>query len=233
MGTLFIIIGVAFIGTGIFMSISKSNKNATKVTSSEIESSTDTVQPISTFSESRSESSISAVSSTKSPDKKTIDPKQIGNDFEGYMADILKANNIILKQWNQGSTSPEGAYAENELNPDFYVSHILNRKPIEYWVECKYRSTLPYNGFTIEDYQLKRYVGIQKNSKRKIIIALGIGGSAKAPNKIYLIPLDTLNRYKRIGHKYLPEYEILNPRTNFGPHISDWFLNEVFKKNKD
>ncbi len=38
---------------------------------------------------------------------------------------ILKANGIRLKQWNQGTTSPEGAFAENELNPDFFVSQNL------------------------------------------------------------------------------------------------------------
>lgn len=57
--------------------------------------------------------------------EETTGPKQKGNLFEGHVADILKANGIRLKQWNQGTTSPEGAFAENELNPDFFVSQKI------------------------------------------------------------------------------------------------------------
>lgn len=164
-------------------------------------------------------------------DSKT-DPKEMGNDFEGYIADMLKANSILLKEWNQGTTSPEGAYAENELNPDFRVIQKSERGSIEYWVECKYRSRLQREGFRLEDYQLNRYESIQRSSKRKIIIALGVGGSPKAPSDLYLIPLDTISRFKRIGHKFLPHYALENPRENFKSHMGEWFYNEVFKKNR-
>lgn len=170
---------------------------------------------------------------SKSDTVSETDPKEIGNDFEGYIADMLKANSIVLKEWNQGTTSPEGAYAENELNPDFRVIQKSDRGSLEYWVECKYRTRLQREGFRLDDYQLKRYESIQRGSKRKIIIALGVGGSPKAPTNFYLIPLDTISRFKRIGHKFLPHYALENPRENFKSHMGDWFYNEVFKKNKN
>ena len=154
-----------------------------------------------------------------------------GNDFEGYVADILKANGIRLKQWNQGTTSPEGAYADNELNPDFLVMHKDDR--LEYWVECKYRSSLPSKGFDLEYYQLTRYYSLQGKTKKKVLIALGVGGTANAPENFYVIPLDTLMRFKRIGHKFLPNYSLADPRNGFKQHMSDWFHNEVFKKRKN
>ncbi len=52
---------------------------------------------------------------TGRPVEETTDPKQKGNLFEGHVADILKANGIRLKQWNQGTTSPEGALRKMSL----------------------------------------------------------------------------------------------------------------------
>lgn len=113
--------------------------------------------------------------------EETTGPKQKGNLFEGHVADILKANGIRLKQWNQGTTSPEGAFAENELNPDFFVSQKSDRGQLDYWIECKYRASLHREGFRLKDYQLSRYESIQRSSKRKIIVALGVGGAPDSP----------------------------------------------------
>lgn len=170
--------------------------------------------------------------SSFSENKNAKTAKEKGNDFEGHFADILKASSCRLLEWNQGATSPGGAYAENELNPDFLVAQNARGMELKYWVECKYRSTLPKEGFTLKDYQLTRYNDIQKKSKRKVIVALGTGGSSEAPEAIYLIPLDSLTRFKRIGHKYLSNYLLHNPKQNLSSHMESWFFNEVFTKSK-
>lgn len=157
-------------------------------------------------------------------------PKQKGNDFEGLMADILKASGLRLLEWNQGATSPGGAYAENELKPDFLVCQNARGMELRYWVECKYRSSLPANGFYLKDYQSERYQKIQKESKRKVVVVLGVGGRPDSPDKFYVIPLDTITRFKRVGHKFLPHYNLESPSAKFAGHMSSWFFNEVFKK---
>ncbi len=166
--------------------------------------------------------------STLKPEAAT--PKQKGNDFEGLMADILKDSGIRLLEWNQGATSPGGAYAENELKPDFLVCQNARGMELRYWVECKYRSSLPANGFYLKDYQSERYQKIQKETKRKVVVVLGVGGRPDSPDKFYVIPLDTIARFKRVGHKFLPHYNLESPRANFTGHMSSWFFNEVFKK---
>ena len=136
----------------------------------------------------------------------------------------------LRRQWNQGATSPDGAYAENELNPDFLVAHRDDK--LEYWVECKYRSSIPPKGFDLEEYQMTRYRSIQGKSRKKVLIALGVGGSPSAPQNFYVIPLDSLVRFKRIGPRFLPNYSLGNPRNGFRQHVYDWFHNEVFRKKE-
>lgn len=158
------------------------------------------------------------------------DPKQKGNSFEGFVADILKSSSCRLLEWNQGTTSPSGAYGENELNPDFKVLQSARGSHLKYWLECKYRSDLSSEGFRLDNSQLSRYSGIQSDSHLKVIVALGVGGRPEKPLSVYLIPLDTIMRFKRIGHKFLPNYRLEDPETNFSRHMEEYFFEDVFKK---
>ena len=207
LGIVILVIGLLLVVTGsIIISVKKNEKSEKSVM---------------VFEDTASETCIRS---------DTVTPKQKGNDFENWMADILKASHFRLLEWNQGTTSPEGAYAKNELNPDFLVLQNAGDSDLCYWIECKYRSSLSRKGFYLKDYQLDRYRKIQKKTKCKIVIALGVGGRPDYPDKFYIIPLDTIVAFKRIGHKYLPNYSLDNPRTNFAGHMSSWFFNEVFQK---
>lgn len=158
------------------------------------------------------------------------DPKEKGNKFEDYVANILKDNSIRIKEWNKGSVTSEGAFGENALNPDMFVADKTDSMNLEYWIECKFRSSIPEKGFELEQYQIDRYSAIQGKSKRKILIALGLGGSANNPDRFFIIPLDSIKRFKHIPEKYIINYRIDNPKANFKKEIRDYFFNEVFKK---
>lgn len=160
------------------------------------------------------------------------DSKMKGNNFEGCFADILKEASCRIIEWNQGATSPNGAYAENELKPDFLVGQKARGLDLRYWVECKFRTSLPKEGFSLKEYQVARYSDIQRDSKQKVVIALGVGGNSGSPDNFYIIPLDSLSRFKRIGHKYLDNYKVSDPVKNFGNHMEVWFFEDVFKNAK-
>lgn len=175
-------------------------------------------------------SSSSQPSATDSKKSQSQDAKEKGNNFEDFIANTLKANSIRIKEWNKGAVTDEGAFADNALNPDFFLLDAEGKVNLEYWLECKYRSSIPGRGFELNDYQITRYQQIQKDSKRKILICLGVAGEPSAPSKIYIIPLDTLIRYKHMPEKYLSSYEIPNPRVSLKKHIRDYFYQQVFKK---
>lgn len=156
--------------------------------------------------------------------------KKKGNDFEDYVANILNANSLTIKEWNKGTVTEDGAFGENALNPDMFIVDNGTQVGLEYWVECKYRSYLTNDGFKLDESQIERYKQTQKQSKRKILIALGLGGSASNPERFFLIPLDSLVRYKHIPEKYIVRYQVEDPKWNLKEYVRKYFFEDVFKK---
>ena len=160
------------------------------------------------------------------------DSKTIGNDFEDYVANIFHKQGLRIKEWNKGSVTDEGAFAENALNPDMFIVDNSGDQSLEYWIECKFRSSLPAAGFELKEYQLNRYADVQRNSKRKVLVALGLGGSPKDPDSFYIVPIDSLKRFKHIPEKYLTKYVVPYPESSLNKYIRNYFFNDVFKKSK-
>ena len=117
---------------------------------------------------------------------------------------------------------------ENALRPDFFLSQEINGKPVQYWVEAKYRSKIG-EFFFLQDYQFERYKKHQRESKRKIIIAIGVGGIPSSPHSFYFVPLDILEDGK-VSRDVMKTYFLSNPVRDFPGRMERWFLNEVFKK---
>ncbi|MBD5185150.1 MAG: hypothetical protein HDS92_00930 [Bacteroidales bacterium] len=170
--------------------------------------------------------------STQSEPQAKDDSKSKGNDFEDYVANILKANSITIKEWNKGTVTYEGAFGENALNPDMFAVDKETKLGLEYWIECKFRSYLTSEGFKLDEKQLERYKRIQKSSKRKILIALGLGGEASSPERFFIIPLDSLVENKHIQKQNLADYQLYNPKKNLKEHVRNYFFKEVFKNSK-
>lgn len=211
MGTVLIIVGAIIAGIGVVMTVSnheKSDNNA------DIETTSKTV----------------AEDAHQQPKENQSDLKTKGNNFEAYIADELKESGCRLIEWNQGTTTPNGNYAENEFKPDFLIGQKARGLDLAYWVECKYKSKLSKQGFMLEKPQFERYAETQHESRKKILIVLGVGGQSDKPDQIYVIPLDTIKEYKRVGLKYIDHYKT----DNLTESIEDWFFEEVFqKKRKD
>lgn len=177
----------------------------------------------------RNEKPDNKFSIEEKPDKKTEQSaKEKGNDFEEVLANMFRKNKIRILEWNQGTVTKAGAMGENALRPDFFLSQEINGKPVQYWVEAKYRSKIG-EFFFLQDYQFERYKKHQRESKRKIIIAIGVGGIPSSPHSFYFVPLDILEDGK-VSRDVMKTYFLSNPVRDFPGRMERWFLNEVFKK---
>lgn len=155
--------------------------------------------------------------------------KAKGNCFEDYVANIFKDRSVFrVKNWYQGVTSSEGVYAESNLNPDFEIEQTLyDNFRVKYWIECKYRSAFKNGELDIDDWQIDRYKNSQRESHQKVLLAIGVGGSAASPSSFYLVPVDSI-RGEKISPAFLSQFQLSDPHQNFAQRISDYFQKEVF-----
>lgn len=235
MNVLLIVVGIVMIAVGVGMSISGKNKENP---SQHVDNSSVTADPaparaaVPTAAESKPVPRTVIEHESVPTEEKKGDSKAIGNDFEDYVANIFHKQGLRIREWNKGSVTDAGAFAENALNPDMFILDDSGDRKLEYWIECKFRSSIPSTGFELKEYQLNRYADAQRDSKRKILVALGVGGSPKSPDSFYLIPLDSLKRFKHIPDKYLTNYIVPSPEANLKKYIRNYFFNDVFKKSK-
>lgn len=122
MGIALIVVGVILVGAGIFL-VTRDSKPE------------EAVEQMA----SRSPQERNVALADKSQEKSS---KEKGNDFEGYVVDLLSASGVSLKEWNQGTTSPGGTYAENELKPDLFISDSKGSSSLEYWWSVNSRAGL-------------------------------------------------------------------------------------------
>lgn len=240
MGTLFIVLGATSLIIGMAINASDSGKNTNKaVEKSEVsteskktpsEEEKPKIEAISTENKESSKISKSEIKESveivqKEPERSA---KEKGNDFEDFMAEIFVGSGIRMKEWNKGSATSSGAIADNALNPDFFLELTTDKKPIEFWVECKYRSDLS-KGITLPDYQIKRYRAKQRESRRKIFLAIATDGAPSAPESLYIVPLDSFKN-EGMNREDLKSFYMSEPQKNFRGRIYNYFMNKVFKK---
>ena len=163
----------------------------------------------------------------------SIDPvKQRGNEFEGYMVDVFAPEKgFLLKEWNQGQISPNGNFSEDELKPDLKIERVRPGKNLAFWLECKYRSTLNSKYPLFKDYQIERYSTFQGKSHIKVLVAIGTGGTPSAPEKVYILPLDTVKVGTLTSESDYSPFELKDPANGAAKYIDDYFKT-IFSKSR-
>lgn len=157
------------------------------------------------------------------------DSKAKGDAFENFVVNLLADWRLKLLDRTQDAVSTAGVVAESCKNPDLHVQQKRGESNIDYYLECKYRSRW-YNGeITFEGWQLDRYRQFQRDNRRKVIIALGVGGTASAPATFMLVPLDSIrgNSVKQVKTEF-----IVSPTSSaLVEYMNDYFTT-VFRKAK-
>lgn len=160
-----------------------------------------------------------------------LDPssKEKGDKFENFVVNILADNRFTLLDRTQDAVSSAGVVAESCKNPDLHIQQKRGNGEIDYYVECKYRSQWNTDAVTFEEWQLKRYRQFQHDSHRKVIIALGVGGTADALATLRLVPLDSIrdNTIRKIDTKFA-----VGPTSSALYDYMNAYFSTVFKKAK-
>lgn len=158
------------------------------------------------------------------------DTEMKGKLFEKFVVDLIPINlGFKLLSW-RGDKVHANIYSQDSLYPDLWIQHPKSSGSIDYYIECKYRSWWDDNEVIFEDWQIKRYKDFQREKKRKILIALGVGGSPEKPETLMIVPLDSINdgRIKKIDTQF-----VVTPTSdNFVKYMNNYFYT-VFSKTKE
>jgi ABC-type multidrug transport system fused ATPase/permease subunit len=146
----------------------------------------------------------------KNEENKKIEAFKKGEEFENYVENNLFPEKyfILLSKTHNYETNNK-RYVEDSLKPDLKFRDKKTGKI--FYVECKFRSNLYQNKFhwTKSDKQFDRYKDIELNENIETFIAMGLGGTANNPNKVYLMPLREI-KYTALYPSVLKNWEITN-----------------------
>lgn len=155
--------------------------------------------------------------------------KTKGDAFEDFVVNLLADWRLKLLDRTQDHKSTAGVVAESSKNPDLHVEQKRGKGEIDYYIECKYRSRWDKGAVNFEEWQLNRYRQFQRSQRRKVLVALGVGGSPSSPATLRIVPLDSLvnNSIREIDTKYA-----VQPTSSGLVEYMDRYFTDVFKAAK-
>lgn len=152
-----------------------------------------------------------------------------GRKFEEFVVSLCAdKNRFKLLAW-RGDKISGTIYAEDTLMPDLHLRHRLDAKEVEYYVECKYRTTL-CDGKLDLTRQLKRYRRMSSaKDNTDLFIAVGIGGTPSAPEKFYIIPSRMIKHDHVLNIENFSKCLCQTSGTDFHNYINHFYNKRVFR----
>ncbi len=131
-----------------------------------------------------------------------------GLQFERYISFLFPHNIWVIADRTKDSSKKLGRLVESDTNPDFTFRHIATGKTIA--VECKFHSYFykgKYGDFGTwwRKEQGERYRAYGAEHKIPVFVAIGIGGDAKNPQRLFFCPLEKLNN---APHEFITENDL-------------------------
>lgn len=236
MGIIMIVIGAVLLISGIVIVTTKTNPMERKepfADSTPIENQINYSEHNSTVANASAVTEPSVTESTaqlEKPSKTTEeDSKAKGNSFEDFVVNLLADWRFKLLDRTQDAVSSAGVVAESCKNPDLHVQQKRGNGEIDYYIECKYRSNWNNGKVTFKDWQINRYRQFQKENRRKVLFALGVGGTASSPATFMLVPLDSIrdNSIQQIKTEF-----VIKPTPSSLVDYMNSYFTKVFSKAK-
>lgn len=240
MGVILIVAGAALLVIGIVMTARKNDKKG-ELSYAVAKNEKNSEQPyVLAKNEKNSEQSyvVDRPNANAEPMERTLagtvsdsptidDPKQKGDNYEDFVVNLLADWRFGLLNRTQDKKSSAGVVAESSKDPDLHVKQKRGKDYIDYYIECKYRSRWKDGKIEFENWQLNRYRKFQRDKHRKVLIALGVGGTASRPDTLMIVPLDSIkgNAIRQIDTKYM-----VQPNSDALYSYMNTYFTSVFDK---
>jgi Holliday junction resolvase len=135
------------------------------------------------------------------------DSFQKGEHFETYIKMLFNQDHFHLKKWRKSGSIPKDTFILEYSYPDLELI-FAGKNHYPFAVECKWRKQF-YKGkinWATED-QISKYVDFQNKRTIPVFIAIGVGGIASNPEKLFVTPLCNLAEYPEVYEHQLIKYQ--------------------------
>jgi|SRR6185436_18082924 len=137
-----------------------------------------------------------------------LDPYEKGRQFEQFIKELFNQDNFNVIKWRKSEKLEDKVLLEDCVNPDLEL--IFGRYSKHHFaVECKWRKEFNKHGKITwaERYQICNYRNFENQFRIPVFIAIGIGGEASRPEKLFVTPLRNIEMYTEVYETDLIPYK--------------------------
>lgn len=155
----------------------------------------------------------------------SLSNKEKGNEFEKFIVGKLDKRYFRCRSWSSDKSS-NGRFSLRDLNPDLFLDYRAKQehKPFKFAIECKYRSSYYDEKISLDESQLKRYKRYASIKRRKVYLAIGVGGNPYSPNEVFIVPLNEVKN-NELKKSFLNQYKRVDPNKKLFFNIKNYTLN--------
>ncbi len=138
-----------------------------------------------------------------------------GLAFEEFVVKRFDPNFFTIKEW-RGDKQVNGVYPESNTYPDLVVNFNYRKEKVnvDFAVECKWRQGFLKNEVEWSyAQQIERYNQFSREKNLSVFVAMGIGGEPDAPEQMYIVPLEKLQK-PSVSFDELKLYRRQDPKRN-------------------
>jgi hypothetical protein len=142
------------------------------------------------------------------PGSKNADYYEQGRLFEEYVKNLFNQDSFIIKRWRKSVLIPRDTFISDICYPDLELIFV-GKNQYSFAVECKWRSKFNHNGQIdwASTEQIRTYLDFERKRAMPVFIAIGVGGSASNPKKLFVTPLCNLIGYPEVYEHQLIKYK--------------------------
>jgi hypothetical protein len=128
-----------------------------------------------------------------------------GRLFEEYVKNLFNQDSFTIKKWRKSILVPPDTYIAGLGDPDLELIFV-GKNQHTFAVECKWKSCF-HKGkidWARQD-QIDRYLNFERKRAMPVFIAIGIGGLANSPEKLFVTPLCNISGTPEVyEHQLIP-----------------------------
>lgn len=152
-----------------------------------------------------------------------------GRKFEDFVVSLMRdKSKFTLLSW-RGDKISDGIYAKENLMPDLYVRQKLARQTVEYFVECKYRTSWGSENCIDLSGQFLRYRRYAAKMSVELFIAIGVGGTPSNPEEFFIVPGRMMGFDKKVAKGRFIPCHCAKSSVAFSNYINHYYERRVFR----